>query len=443
MSKKKFSFILLFISVSLFSNFIILYSQDTTKLSDLINLALGNNYQIHIIKNEQLKSQNNNSIGNAGFLPTLDASFSQDYDRVNSEQQLYSGDSRSNPNAKNNSTNAAINLNWTIFDGFQMFAQKSKYADLEQLGAINTRYYIEQTVSDLAKAYYQLTNEFNKLNTYNLSKSISYDRYQLEQKKMELGASNLFQLQLAQLDYLNDSTTVIQQMNLITQLQVQLNQIINRNIESPIIPESSIKLNELANYNNLKDSAFKYNANLNLSQIQELISTNNIRIQESKYYPEISFLGGYSFLNQNNSSGLLKTNKTSGFNYGLSIRFNLFNGTKDRIQLQNLKIDQQNSQLLTKQMQQTIEAGLYNNYIAYQSVSQQYQLQEEKIKIAQNNMNIAQRQYELGQINGFDFRQMQLNYIQAQTQLLDLRYVLKTLEINILQMSGTLMNNVL
>ena len=94
-------------------------------------------------------------------------------------------------------------------------------------------------------------------------------------------------------------------------------------------------------------------------------------------------------------------------------------------------------------MQQTIEAGLYNNYITYRSVFQQYQLQEEKIKIAQNNMNLAQRQYELGQINGFDFRQTQLNYIQAQTQLLDLRYVLKTLEINILQISGTLMNNVL
>ena len=196
MSKKKFKFILLFISVLLFSNFINLYTQDTTKLSDLINLALENNYQIHIIKNEQLKSQNNNTIGNAGFLPTLDATFSQDYDKVNSEQQLYSGDTRSNPNANNNSTNAAINLSWTVFDGFQMFAQKSKFQDLEQLGAINTRYYIEQTVSDLAKAYYQLVNEINKLNSFNLSKSISYDRYQLEQKKMELGTSNLFQLQL-------------------------------------------------------------------------------------------------------------------------------------------------------------------------------------------------------------------------------------------------------
>ncbi|HOV92343.1 MAG TPA: TolC family protein [Candidatus Kapabacteria bacterium] len=443
MSKKKFKFILLFISVLLFSNFINLYTQDTTKLSDLINLALENNYQIHIIKNEQLKSQNNNTIGNAGFLPTLDATFSQDYDKVNSEQQLYSGDTRSNPNANNNSTNAAINLSWTVFDGFQMFAQKSKFQDLEQLGAINTRYYMEQTVSDLAKAYYQLVNEINKLNSFNLSKSISYDRYQLEQKKMELGTSNLFQLQLAQLDYLNDSSAVIEQTNLITQLQVQLNQIINRNIESQIIPENSIQLNELANYNDLKDSAFKYNANLNLSQIQEIINTHNIRIQESQFYPEISFIGGYSFLNQNNSSGLLKTNKTNGFNYGLSVRFNLFNGTKDRIQLQNLKIDQQNDHLQTKQMQQTIEAGLYNNYITYRSVFQQYQLQEEKIKIAQNNMNLAQRQYELGQINGFDFRQTQLNYIQAQTQLLDLRYVLKTLEINILQISGTLMNNVL
>lgn len=443
MSKRKFSIVLLFSAIFLFFNHFSIFSQDTTRLSDLINLALANNYQIRIIKNEQFKSQNNNTIGNAGFLPTLDANLSQNYDVINSNQELYSGDVRSNPNANNNATNAGINLNWSIFDGFQMFAQKSKFSELEQLGAVNTRYYIEQTVSDLAKSYYQLINEINKLGTYNLSKSISRDRYFLEEKKMELGSSNMFQLQLAQLDYLNDSAIVIQQTNLINQLQVQLNQIINRNIDSQIIPENSILLKDLLQYNVLRDSALKYNSNLNISQIQELIASSNIRIQESRFYPEISIGGGYSFLNQNNSSGLLKTNKTYGFNYGLNIRFNLFNGTKDRIQLQNLKIDQQNTQLKTQETQQTIEAGLYNNYITYQSMMQQYQLQEENIRIAQNNMDLAQLQYELGEINGFDFRQTQLTFIQAQTQLLDLRYILKTLEINILQISGTLMNNVL
>lgn len=443
MSKRKFSIVLLFSVIFLFFSHFSIFSQDTTRLSDLINLALANNYQIRIIKNEQFKSQNNNTIGNAGFLPTLDANLGQNYDVINSSQELYSGDVRSNPNANNNTTNAGINLNWTIFDGFQMFAQKSKFSELEQLGAVNTRYYIEQTVSDLAKSYYQLINEINKLGTYNLSKSISRDRYFLEEKKMELGSSNMFQLQLAQLDYLNDSAIVIQQTNLINQLQVQLNQIINRNIDSQIIPENSILLKDLMQYNVLRDSALKYNSNLNISQIQELIASSNIRIQESRFYPEISIGGGYSFLNQNNSSGLLKTNKTYGFNYGLNIRFNLFNGTKDRIQLQNLKIDQQNTQLKTQETQQTIEAGLYNNYITYQSMMQQYQLQEENIRIAQNNMDLAQLQYELGEINGFDFRQTQLTFIQAQTQLLDLRYILKTLEINILQISGTLMNNVL
>ncbi|MCE5304995.1 TolC family protein [bacterium] len=443
MLKKKFNVILAFAIISILFNQLTIYSQDTTKLSNLINIALEKNYQIRIIKNEQLKSQNNNTIGNAGFLPTLDANFGQEYDQINSNQELYSGDVRSTPNANNNATNASINLNWTIFDGFQMFAQKSKFADFEQLGAVNTRYYIEQTVSDLAKAYYQLINEINKLETFNQSKSISYDRYKLEEKKMQIGSANLFQLQQAQLDYLNDSSIVIQQSNLVNQLQIQLNQVINQKIESQIIPENSIMLLNLAEYDSLKNNTFKYNSNLNMTQIQELIATSNIRIQESRFYPEVSLVGGYSFLNQNNSSGLLKTNKTYGFNYGLNIRFNLFNGTKDRIQLQNLKIDQQSAQLQTQQTQQTIEAGLYTNFITYQSMMEEYHLQEENIRIAQSNMDLAQRQYELGEINGFDFRQTQLIYIQAETKLLDLRYLLKSLEINILQISGTLLNNLL
>ncbi|MDZ7847295.1 MAG: hypothetical protein U5L96_11250 [Owenweeksia sp.] len=40
-----------------------------------------------------------------------------------------------------------------------MFARKERLEKLALLGKTNTRYYVEQTAADLAKAYYQLKQE--------------------------------------------------------------------------------------------------------------------------------------------------------------------------------------------------------------------------------------------------------------------------------------------
>ena len=47
--------------------------QDTLSVSDAVQIALENNFSIRIAKNNAEIANNNNTIGNAGFLPNVNA----------------------------------------------------------------------------------------------------------------------------------------------------------------------------------------------------------------------------------------------------------------------------------------------------------------------------------------------------------------------------------
>ena len=64
---KKYFFTLFFIIT-----FFRLYAQENLSLTQAIDIALKNNYSITISKNDVEIATNNNKIGNAGMLPSID-----------------------------------------------------------------------------------------------------------------------------------------------------------------------------------------------------------------------------------------------------------------------------------------------------------------------------------------------------------------------------------
>lgn len=421
-----------------------LHAQDTLRLKDLINQALEKNYQIRIVKNQELQQRNNNTYGNAGFYPTLDLNADNSLNLNNTEQKYSnSNEPKITNGAQNKNFNASLNLNWTIFDGFQMFAQKNKFESLESLGRANTMYYIEQTVSDLAKAYYSLVNERAKLLSYTETMNISRERYELEQKKLSLGSSDQFKLQQSKLDYYRDSSMVLEQTETIRQIETTINKTVSNSVSTKVVPSNQIPFGNLPDYDSLKVSAFNKNTELTRAQLNELIADQNIKIEQASYYPEINFYSSYNYVNQNNGSGFLQTNKQTAFNLGLNLRFNLFNGEKTSIAVQNSRIDKENAILSSDELKQEVESGLYDNYNHYMALNKQYQLELQNLEVARALMDIAKRQYDLGSINGFDFRQTQLNLAKVESNVTDLRYLIKVKEIDLLRLAGKTTESIL
>ncbi|HRZ97805.1 MAG TPA: TolC family protein, partial [Paludibacter sp.] len=119
-----------------------------------IETGLERNLEIKITQNNQQISDNNLTIGNAGFLPTVDINSGYSGSINNVKQFPADGSANINSNGINNSgLDAGVFLNWTVFDGFNVNTNYARLKELQQKGELNSRLTIENFVADLTGEY--------------------------------------------------------------------------------------------------------------------------------------------------------------------------------------------------------------------------------------------------------------------------------------------------
>ncbi len=416
-------------------------AQEKIDLSTLIDRVLTENYQVKIVRNEAKQAANNNTLGNAGFLPVLDLQGTTSRAINNTRQELFNGTTREGEDAQTKAYSGFIEANWTVFDGFRMFAMRDKLAMLEQVGTIEARYFMEQTIADISIAYYQLIQENNLLSNLRKTFVVSRFRYELEAKRRQVGSGTTLEYNLALMDYNSDSLAAIEQEQVIKSLQIQLNRLTRRDPDAVIIPaETELESKGIADKETLTDKAIVANKDIQMAMIRELIAEKDIRIQQASRYPQVDVYGRYAYSRQKNDIGVTELNRTYGRTYGLTIRLNLFDGGKLNKTIDNEKLAVENSVLTRQNTIELIASEVLDRYYEYQSLVKQQSIATENIRLAERSQEIARTQFEQGAINGYDFRQTQLSVITAQNQLTRINFSIRSLEIGIDRLTGNLEN---
>lgn len=416
-------------------------SQETYNLQSLIGRVLEENYQVRIQKNTQLISENNNTFGNAGFLPTLDAEGNASLSYSNAELQFSSGDISEGTNAESKNLNTLVLLNWTVFDGFKMFAKKQQLNMLEELGAVNTRYFIEQTIADITLAYFEVVFQKELLENYRDMLEISRFRFELENKKIKVGSGNALLFNQALVDYNNDSLTVLETEMWIQTLEIRITRFANLDPEKPLSLEMvEMEPSLLQSRDSIVATAIRSNREIKQSMLEEMIAGKSADIQRAAYYPVVSLYGQYNFTKQSNEVSFVRQNNTYGPQFGLSVRFNLFNGGNDRRRIINEEINERNTSLNYNHIVSLIKAGTIEKHFHYSSLLQQLKLAGENLAAAQRSLDIATFQFESGAIDGYNFRQTQLSLIEANNRFRQIGFRLKSAEVEMNRLTGSLLN---
>ena len=84
---------------------------------EAVLLTLDHNYGIQIASNTVKVAENNTSIFNSGYLPTLTGNAGATYNLDNTEAEFSNGNTTVLNGAESSRYNASVNLNYTLFDG--------------------------------------------------------------------------------------------------------------------------------------------------------------------------------------------------------------------------------------------------------------------------------------------------------------------------------------
>ena len=118
----------------------------------------------------------------------------------------------------------------------------------------------------------------------------------------------------------------------------------------------------------------------------------------------------------------------------------LFDGGSTITRVRNAKIAYENQELLKKQIELEVARDIENALETYENRLAIYEIQEKAVITNQNNFERSREQYQLGRITSIEFRQAQINLLNAQTTKNLAKYDAKLAELQLLQLTGQLLN---
>ena len=127
---------LIYFMICLLGSGITAQAQYTYTLKQCLEEGLANNYSLRITRNEEQISKNNATLGNAGYLPTVDltAGYTGNADNSNTKARA-TGETTKLRGVYDQTLDAGVDLNWTIFDGFTFRLQFMVKASAESFPA--------------------------------------------------------------------------------------------------------------------------------------------------------------------------------------------------------------------------------------------------------------------------------------------------------------------
>jgi len=429
----------LFATLSMcFCSILMVQGQEKLTLKEAITIALQNNYDIKLIKNEAEIAKNNANLGNAGMLPIAAATFNTGGSRQNTVQTQASGTERRINGARNSNLGYGVGLDWTVFDGFTMFANYERLKALRQQGEKEADLQILTTITDVLSAYYNVAKQQQLVVAADSTIDVSAFRLRIADSKLKIGRGSKLDVLAAKVDYNTDTSSYLQQKNLLSNYQVTLNQLLARDVNIKFTVDSAFSIEESLNYTQLAAQVEQLNPALQSAILNKKVAELNLKQVQGARYPQISVNGGYDFNRSQSPTGFNTQFRAQGFSYGLTASFNIFNGFLQRQNERNAKVNINSVKLQIDQTKQNLSAQLTTAYQDYTTFIELAKLEKGNIDIANQNLEITLEKYRLGNITPLELREAQRNAIDANNRYLEIKYQGKLAEIYLKQISGTL-----
>ncbi len=428
----------------------VVFSQPSLSLIQAIEIGLEKNFSI-LIQNKNIElAKSRNSKGQAGLLPALSLNINENNNLniVDNPASFLQGTTISNSLSPN------IALTWILFDGFRGKITKKRLNDIERETLGNAEIVVQNTIQSIILGYYSVVLEKNRLEVLkNILKS-SREKYYYGYAKKELGVLGTVDILTDQSAYLTDSINYKNQaINMNTILKNFNVLLVSDNINQDYIFTDGLIINhQVFDKKSFYQEVISNNSNLKKEYLTQKILQQDIRLAQASLYPTVNFNAGYTYIvnrqdltnatfigdNEAPTQPILSTNQNIAANFTLT--YNLFNGGRIKSAIKNAMIQEDIQNLTIEDMKINITRDIYQNLDTYAYRREIKQVTQKASEVARLNLNINQERYKTGLINSFDYRSIQINYLSAALVDLQATYNLIESYINLMRLSGKIVD---
>lgn len=417
---------------------IVVSSQDILTLEEAIRIGLENSFSIRIARNEADIAQNNNTIGNAGYLPRLDLNANQNNNFQNRYFEYEADDSSSDKGYRTHNIASGTQLEWTLFDGFAMFIRKEKLDVFAQQSDLQLRISIENAIANIVYTYYSIAFNENLYKSYKDQMGLSRERLAIAREKSNIGVGYELQELQSEVDYRADSARYMQQSNYLRNIKAELNRLLARQ------PSVNFRVNTTIPVPNPELSTDIYlkvqeqNSSMLFARLEARVSELEVGEAKALRHPTLNLVGAYNFSRTGTPNGLTQLSRIHGPSVGVGASFTLFNGYNINRRIKNAAIIAENQKI----NQEELELSLQNR--AFQLVNDLNQaielvlVEEESVKLAKRNAEAAWEKYQLGAISDIELRESQNKFLDAKTRLMSSQMTSQAAAIEIKTLTGDL-----
>jgi len=411
-------------------------AQPSLTLDEAVGIALQNNFNVQIARKDSAVARVTASQGTSGFLPTLGIAASGTKGANDIFQKTQSGNTTDRSNAGFTNVVANAMLTWTLFDGLKMFATNDKLREFERSGMERARSRVAGSIADVTTAYYAVVAFTYVMATNKRGQELVDQRYTIEKNKHDVGSGSGIELAQAEVDRNSVRLQVVRSEVDVANAKNTLNRLLARPAEQPFDVDTVMNLAAIPPLDTLMQDVAVMNPDLIVAQHDLAAASFHVKEVDAAFYPRLSALGGYQYVNNQADAGFLLSNQTNGWTAGLQLSMNLFNGMYDAAESEKARLDRERQQLNVRDVMIDVQTRLVQSYRRYEQGRAMLSITRESYTAAQRNATIAIEKLRLGSITALEVRQTQQSLLEIGAQLARLEYEIAVAATETLRLSG-------
>ena len=417
-------------------------SQQMITLQEAIAAGLNKNYDILLLSNDSAAAATDQRYIYGAFLPNLNATAGTLWSTSAQKQKYDTRDDVEGSGIKTDNINAALNLNWTLFDGLKMFATKQKVEELYNLGRINLKNQVVNTTAEIINNYYLIVRQKQLLKAIEEQMSINEERVKLADRKLSVGLGTKPELLQAKVDLNAQKAAHLQQQTTMLQLRDQLNQLTGMQLPAVYEVADSIPLNLDMNISEIENQIETTNPTILQALKNADIAKISLKEAKASRWPVVSFVSAYSFTrneNQNNISPFASTfSRNKGYNFGFTAAIPILNNLSVNRNIRQAKLDVEYQDIAVSKQMSLVNVWVKVAYNSYLYQISALTLEEENIELAKENVMIALERFRQGVSTFLELREAQKSLEEAYDRLIAARYNTKLSETELMRLKGEL-----